>query len=195
MAELSANAKHVEAFLFMEGGPISWKRLSQLAGISESEGRAAAEELKAALLGSGLAIIETETEISLSTSPETAERIKATFKEQLQKDIGEAALEVLATLLYRGPSKRSEIDYIRGVNTSSTIRNLLARGLIERSAESGREYVYRPTSELLAHLGVTSAENLPEYATIRSELAAFEESGRPQFHAADTTEPAPGSES
>jgi len=82
----------------------------------------------------------------------------------------------LAIVLYRGPSTRAQIDYIRGVNTSWTIRNLLTRGLLERTGnpEDGREYLYRPTVELLAHLGVRDYAELPNREEITAELKAFE---------------------
>jgi len=179
MSTISSLAAQVEAFLFIEGGPLSWKRLGTLLGAKEEETRTAVRELSAALDGTGLAIIETEREVALATSPQTTVAIKRAFEEQLQREIGEAGLEVLATLLYRGASRRSEIDYIRGVNTASTIRTLLGRGLIERTALDGREYVYQPTPELLAHLGVAHLEELPDYDTIRAELAAFEQSKSP----------------
>ena len=179
MTKLSPLAAQAHAFVFVEGGSLSWKRLSSLLGVQESETRAALKELSGALLGSGLCIIETEREVALATSQETSVTIKKAFEAHLERDIGEAGLEVLSTLLYRGPSRRSEIDYIRGVNTTSTIRTLLARGLIERTAADGREYIYQPTPELLAHLGVRRAEELPDYATIRAELGAFEQSQSP----------------
>ena len=98
-------------------------------------------------------------------------------EDELGREIGPAGLEVLAVVLYRGDSTRARIDYIRGVNTSSTIRTLLSRGLLERTnnPDDAREYLYRPTTELLAHLGVTDVQALPEYAKIASELASFEE--------------------
>ena len=179
MNNLSPVAAQAQAFLFVEGGALSWKRLGTLLGVKESESKEAVQELAAALEGTGLCIIETEREVALATAPATTEAIKKIFEEQLQRDIGEAGLEVLATLLYRGPSRRSEIDYIRGVNTASTIRTLLARGLIERTALDGREYIYQPTPELLAHLGVTRLDELPDYGTIRAELSAFERSKSP----------------
>ncbi len=181
MSDLSALAARAEAFLFVEGGSLSKKRLAELLGATQEECREAIEQLSAALSGSGLCIIESERDVTLATAPETSAAIKSAFEEQLQRDIGEAGLEVLATLLYRGPSRRNEIDYIRGVNTTSTIRTLLSRGLIERSANAadGREYIYHPTPELLAHLGVRSPKELPDYATIRAELSSFEQSKSP----------------
>ena len=83
---------------------------------------------------------------------------------------------MLGIVLYRGPSTRAQIDYIRGVNTSSTLRNLLARGLLERvgNPDDAREYLYRPTALLLAHLGISARQELPEYGSITAELASFE---------------------
>lgn len=185
--KLSALAAQAEAFLFVEGGSLSWKRLSILLNAKDEETRAAIQELSLALEGSGLTIIQTEREVALATSPQTTVAIKSAFEEQLQRDIGEAGLEVLSTLFYRGPSRRSEIDYIRGVNTASTVRTLLARGLIERTALDGREYIYQATPELLAHLGVARLEELPDYATIRAELGAFEQSKSP-FNTHDGTD-------
>jgi len=179
MATLSPIAARAQAFLFVEGGALTWKRLATLLGVKEADAREAVRELAGALHGSGLCIIETEREVALATSPETSASIKQAFEAQMQRDIGEAGLEVLATLLYRGPSRRSEIDYIRGVNTASTIRTLLARSLIERQALDGREYLYEASPEILTHLGVTRPEELPDYDTIRAELGAFEESKSP----------------
>ena len=179
MTHLSPHAAQAQAFLFVEGGALSWKRLGTLLGTKEEETKRLVKELSAALEGTGLCIVETEREVALATAPGASEAIKKVFEEQLQREIGEAGLEVLATLLYRGASRRSEIDYIRGVNTASTIRTLLGRGLIERTALDGREYVYQPTPGLLAHLGVAHLEELPDYDTIRAELAAFEQSKSP----------------
>jgi segregation and condensation protein B len=170
----------VEAFLFSEGGPVRKTRLAQLAGISAEELENVLDALQTRLTG-GLTLVRTETEASLVINTKAGEVVRAAQKKELGLEIGEAGLEVLAVVLYRGPSTRAQIDYIRGVNTASTVRNLMARGLLERAGNplDAREYVYRPTTELLAHLGVSEAKNLPEYATISRELAAFEQQKEP----------------
>jgi segregation and condensation protein B len=129
-------------------------------------------------------LIRSATEVSLASSKSTSSALQAAYEKDLGKEIGEAGLEVLAIVLYQGPSTRAQIDYIRGVNTSSTIRTLLARGLLERTGnpEDGREYLYRPTVELLAHLGIPSTEELPNRAEIAAELKAFEASSTQEFH-------------
>jgi len=76
--------------------------------------------------------------------------------------------------MYRGPISRAEIDRIRGVNSSFILRNLLIRGLIERSdGGSERSYSYQTTPSLLAHLGIEHKEQLTNYATVAAELDAF----------------------
>jgi len=186
---LSERAALVQSFLFVEGGSLSIKKLSQLAGCSEEEITIAADELKGACEGSGLTITQTDREVALTTSARVSDTIKAQFEASLNRDIGDAGLEVLAIVLYRGPSTRAQIDYIRGVNTSSTIRNLLARGLVERTnnPDDSREYLYRPTTELLAHLGATDTVTLPDYATIHGELSAFDQKNEGPFAADESS--------
>lgn len=165
----------VEAFLFSEGGSMRKSRLAQLVEIDPKDLESVLDELQARLTG-GLTLVRTETEVALVIAKEASESVRAAQKKELGLEIGEAGLEVLAVILYKGPATRAQIDYIRGVNTASTIRNLMARGLLERVGNplDGREYIYRPTTELLAHLGVSEGKDLPEYATISGELAAFE---------------------
>ena len=174
-------AHRIEALLFSEGGSLTRKKLAQLLDVDDAALAAGIHDLAARKEGSGLALIETETEVALTIAPAAAETIEKAFEKELGREVGDAGLEVLAIILYRGPSTRSQIDYIRGVNTSSTIRTLTARGLIERTQNPGdlREYLYKPTAELLAHIGVTNLAKLPEYAKITSELAAFEQSNGP----------------
>src|SRR3989344_461313 len=180
----------IEALLFSEGGPLAKKKLTQLLDVDTKDIDGAARLLSASLQGRGLALIESETELALAVQGELKETIEKAYEKDLGREVGDAGLEVLTILLYRGPSTRSQIDYIRGVNTSSTIRTLTARGLIERTANplDAREYLYRPTTELLAHLGARNAQELPDYAKIASELAAFEreQTGPFEDHAGDT---------
>ena len=169
-------ASRAEAFLFTEGGSLSLRKLASLLKIKEPELQTALAELAQRLEGRGLTIIKTDTEVSLAVASDASQSVRAAYQKDLERDIGDAGLEVLAVVLYRGPSTRAQIDYIRGVNTSSTIRNLLARGLLERAGnpEDGREYLYRPTVELMSHLGIRNTNELPEYEKLRAELALFE---------------------
>lgn len=174
----SSRAAALEALLFSEGGSVARKKVCSLLAWSEGELRETLSELQQALEGRGIALVETASELALATSKEQSAVIRKAFEEELSRDIGDAGLEVLAIVLYAGPSTRARIDYIRGVNTASTLRNLLARGLLERvgNPDDAREYLYRPTVELLAHLGIAHMNELPDHDRITAELAAFERS-------------------
>lgn len=173
MADLLS--KQLQALLYAEGGILSFKTLARSLGIAESDIRGGLAQLNLDLGGTGLALVVSDTETSLVIAQEAREAVVKVLKEDEEKNIGDAGLEILSILLYEGPSTRAQIDYVRGVNSSSTIRTLLLRGLIKRSGnpDDGREYIYRATAELLAHLGAAKREDLPNYGTISPELAAF----------------------
>ncbi len=181
-------ASRAEAFLFSEGGTITLRKLAQVLETKEPELRGALRELSARLEGGGLALIHTETEVSLAVAPHVSDAVQSAYAKELGSAIGDAGLEVLAIILYHGPSTRAQIDYIRGVNTSSTLRTLLTRGLVERTGnpDDGREYLYRPTVELLSHLGIRNSEELPDREAIRAELAAFESAQTVEDTSSDT---------
>lgn len=174
-------AARAMSFLFIEGGAMSRKKLLSLLECKPAELQSALDTLVERLKGTGLTLVQSDTEASIVVAKDTSEIVEKALKQELERDIGDAGLEILAIVMYMGPSTRARIDYIRGVNSSSTLRNLLARGLVERIAnpDDAREYLYRPTAETIAHLGAAQVSELPEYATILRELAAFEQKNDP----------------
>lgn len=178
-------ASRIEARLFSEGIPLSREKLKKMLGVSSEELKAGLGVLRDRYLGSGISLIETELEVALAISGACSKEVEESRAAELGRDVGSAGLEVLSIVLYRGPSTRTEIDYVRGVNSASTVRNLLERGLIERThnPKDAREYLYRPTTDVLAHLGVTEASGLPEYVTMVAELREFEKTNTPDHGA------------
>lgn len=161
----------LEALLFASGEPMSKKRLAGLLNISEGELVSAIADLHTTLYERGIALIETEQELELRTSQDATEIVRKLREGELSKDLGKAGLETLAIILYRGGATRSEIDWIRGVNSSGTVRSLLLRGLIERTEDPSdkRKFRYHPTTDALAHLGVSQLSDLPRYSELSKE--------------------------
>src|SRR3990167_1949544 len=162
----------IEALLFWKSEPMSLKRISAALGESEEDIKKAIPELEQSLLSSGVRIIQKEEELTITTAPEVASIIEKLTKEELSKDIGRAGLETLSIILYYGPISRRDVDYIRGVNSTFIIRNLLVRGLVERveDKKDQRVFLYKPTFDLLAHLGISKIEDLPDYNSVRGEF-------------------------
>jgi len=167
----------IEALLFYKGEAISKRELSRLFGVNLVAINDSLNDLRTRLIGRGVTLIEKDTDVAMVTASEMDELIAAMEKEELSKELGKAALETLSVILYRGKASRREIDYIRGVNSTSILRALLIRGLIERATDEkdDRVYTYKPTMELQATLGLSTLEELPELAAVRAEFAAFEE--------------------
>jgi segregation and condensation protein B len=73
-------------------------------------------------------------------------------------------METLAIIAYRQPMTRAQVEAIRGVNSDSTIRTLLNRGLIEeqgRLEQPGRPILFGTTFDFLQQFGLTSLDQLP----------------------------------
>ncbi len=163
----------LEALLFIEGGELKKKEVAKLLQIDTAELSSISTTLSHVLSGHGIALVDSDTTLALRSAPEVATFIKEVHEKSLEGDLGKAGLETLSILFYKGPSTRTEIDYIRGVNSSSSVRGLLLRGLIERE-KRGSVYVYKPSINALAFLGVSTAEDLPEFERVRSELIELE---------------------
>lgn len=151
------------ALLFASGEPLSKKDLSKLLGAKETEVTVALKALASSLQGSGLALIETDADIELRTAPEAAPLVKKLRESELSRDLGKASMETLAVIAYQAGTTRGEIDWVRGVNSSTSLRTLLLRGLIEGKEDERdkRRIRYSLTTEALAHLGIKSSQDLP----------------------------------
>jgi segregation and condensation protein B len=168
-----SHAHSLEAVLFASGEPMSKKKLAALLHTSDAALRDAIAELSEQLTDRGITLIESEDELELRTSAAAADIVKKLREGELTKDLGKAGLEALAIVLYQGGATRSEIDWIRGVNSSQILRSLLLRGLVERTEDpkDKRKFQYKATTDALAHLGVSRKEELPRYAELSKEAS------------------------
>jgi segregation and condensation protein B len=133
------------------------------------------EHLSKLLENRGVRLVRNGNDIVLATPPESAGILKSIVNSEFDSELSKASLETLAIIIYKGLTSRAEVDYIRGVNSSFILRNLLVRGLIEREAKRGEDksYVYKPSLNLLEHLGIKSLEELPDYASVSAKLKEF----------------------
>lgn len=154
--------------------------LAKIFSVSVDDVREAIKALHAAAEGRGVVVVDDGKSVELRASPLSAEHIERVRKEEYSRDIGKAGLEALAAVLYRGPLTRAEIDFIRGVNSSQTLRTLTMRGLLRKvtNPKDERSYLYEPTTELLAQLGVADANGLPEYREVQEKIRTLEEAYR-----------------
>lgn len=165
----------LEAVLFYKAKPIAISYLAKFFEVTEEEIGNSLFDLQQSLTHRGIRLLVSDNrEVQMVTADEHAELIETLRKDEMKQDIGTAGAETLAIILYRGPINRAEIDRIRGVNSSFILRNLLIRGLIERQGTGGGSgFTYVGTPALLAHLGITQKESLPDYTTVVTALEQF----------------------
>ncbi len=168
-------AQTIEAILFAEAREFSLGELAKILKVEKPEVSAAIEELKAGLQQHGLTLIQNGDDVSLGTDPSISGVIEEIRKDMVQRELSKASAETLAVILYHPGISRSEIEFIRGVNASYSLRLLQMRGLIEQRQKEGdaRVSVFYPTTDTLMHFGVSSATELPEHEVIAQQLTAL----------------------
>ncbi|PJA86764.1 MAG: SMC-Scp complex subunit ScpB, partial [Candidatus Moranbacteria bacterium CG_4_9_14_3_um_filter_42_9] len=124
----------IESILFVSGEPVKISRIVKITGASKPEVENIIMILQGeySASGCGMLIIKKEDEIQMATNPENAGLIDDLVKSEIQENLSKAGLEVLSIVAYRGPVSRMDVEAIRGVNCSFTLRSLLMRGLLER---------------------------------------------------------------
>lgn len=162
----------IEAILFFKNEPVSQDKLASILKVSKEEIKNALIDLGINLENRGIVVQEKNTEVTLGTNREMSETIENLQKEELNKELSKASLETLSIILYKNGANRAEIDYIRGVNSSFTLRSLSVRGLVEKiiDEKDNRRYIYRPSFDLLSFMGIKSVEELPEYSEVNNSI-------------------------
>ncbi len=155
----------VITLLFLSGDPIATKKLAQFLQISEQEIIENAPFVKSKLEEIGLTLLVSNEGLSIATKPEQAALLESWTKTELQGELTPAALQVLTLVAYLGYPTREQISYIRGVQSSQSIRTLAVRGLITRVGE-----ICSLTADSLKQLGITKVEDLPDYQKMHADL-------------------------
>lgn len=151
--------------LFLSGEAMKIESLATFLNTTKEEIEKHIEEVGDALTAIGLALLKTPDGLSIVTQAAQAPLVESFWKEELQGDLTPATLQVLTLVAYLGSPTREQISYIRGVQSSQSIRTLTVRGLISRTGE-----VCTMTAEAMKELGVTKVEELPDYETLHSSL-------------------------
>jgi segregation and condensation protein B len=163
----------IEAILFINGESVPFTTLQKILEVPASELLEALESYRKILevRDGGMVLITDSKSARLAVKSDYQPILESLVKSELQAGLSKAALEVLAMVAYLGPVARVEIDAIRGVNSSFTLRNLAIRGLIERKGNpsDARGYIYEASMQFLTTLGLETLQALPGYDAIRND--------------------------
>ena len=171
----------VEALIFSAGAPIAKKELiEKVPELTGSKLDQAVKELKKKYGGeSGVLLLEFNGKLQFSSSPAYGDIVAEALKPLRERQLSRTLLEVLATVAYRQPVTRLELEEMRGKSDGTTtsceyaISGLLKAGLIEvvgRKETVGRPFLYGTTDEFLKKFGLSSLEDLPDASEVLEKL-------------------------
>lgn len=166
---MSDLAKILESLLFVASRPLSVKDLAKFSGALEEEVLQTLLQIQTSRQDGGVVLLNANAHWQMATHTDSTEKVRAFLQSDLKEKLTDASLEVLATVAYKQPISRSEIEAIRGVNSQYSIRLLLMRGLIEKIGDS-RSSRYQVTTEFLRQMGLQSVSDLPDYEDVMSKV-------------------------
>jgi segregation and condensation protein B len=169
----------LEALLFSSDQPLTLALLSESL---ESE----PDLVQAALLKLGEAYAARDAGIELReiaggwmlvTTPAQAEWVGRMLRGKRKMRLSRPALETMAIVAYKQPVTKTEIEAIRGVDSTAVLTTLLERNLVTirgRSKVVGRPLLYGTTPEFLDYFGLKELSELPRPEELRALVAARE---------------------
>ncbi len=177
----------VEAILLLAKGPLSTRKLAQLADLADAtEARTLvrqlnrvyethARALRVELVAGGYRLM---TRSALAPWLTKLGHLPPAVR------LSTPMMETLAVVAYRQPVSRASAEAIRGVACGELLRQLMERDLIRiagRSEELGRPYLYGTTKRFLQLFGLTSADALPpiQWQTLQDDPDQVEDDPEP----------------
>jgi segregation and condensation protein B len=162
-SDITLNAL-LESVLFVASGPVTAARLATILETTPAVIEKLLRELENDYRSRGLRLQWSSNAVQLTTAPAAGTAVERFLGLDVTTRLSQAALEVLAIVAYMQPVTRPQIDQARGVNSDSSLRNLLSQGLVEevgRLETPGRPILYGTTPEFMQHFGLSNLSELP----------------------------------
>ncbi len=160
----------IEALLFSNGEAVKINNIAEIMGVDYEDIYPVLCELRDEYdeKRRGIKIIITKETAKMVSREDYYEYVKLLLAPPESNTLSAAALETLAIVAYRQPVTRSDIEKIRGVQSTSSLDTLIARGLVDSSGRldlPGRPMAYVTTDEFLQFMDIETIEELPEFGS------------------------------
>ena len=155
----------LQALIISFGEPLSIEQLAETTHLTPDEIRAALSELRSILAvdSSGIELVEVGSRFQIRTKVGFSPFIRA-LKAERPRRLSAPALETLAIVAYQQPVAKSDIDKLRGVDSTPTLKTLLERGLVKvvgQASSVGHPSLYGTTDTFLTIFGLGALTDLP----------------------------------
>lgn len=161
--------KKIIQILLVETGQIKKTDLASFLHIEKNIIEESLPEIRNLISILDLKLIENKTSLEICVNEEISNLINANKLDDLKTQLSESSLQTLAIIMYKQKATAAEINFVRGVDSARSVKNLLTRGIIERIEENNKKY-YFPTTETLRYLNLEMVENLDSFTEISDKL-------------------------
>ncbi len=158
----------IEAILFASGEAISANLIAQAMELPVDQTKKLIEQLRDTYEYEqrGIRIIQIENKYQMVSRSDYFDYIKKVVQGAPSAFFSQAALETLSIVAYKQPVTRADIEYIRGVQSSSSLDLLIDRGFVRQAGKldiPGKPLSYETTAEFLKLMEITDTKQLPAY--------------------------------
>lgn len=163
---MNQDTKKILSYMFLEAGSVSFSDISKYFNLEIEQVKGIVKEILEWSKNTPFDVVLTENDACLVLNSEMSEIISELDKKEGERELTKASIETLSIILYKNGATRSDIDYIRGVNSSFSIRSLISKGYIEKgtkSSKNNRQDAYLPTADLFRFMGIVDTKELPDY--------------------------------
>jgi segregation and condensation protein B len=157
----------LEGLLFVSGEPLSIPMMQAvLPEAAPQDIKRWVDLLNRSYKESGRAfeIVQVAGGYQLVTREELSPWLEALSASRQAAPLTRSAMETLAIVAYRQPVSRAEVEQIRGVDSHSVLRTLMARGVVKvcgRGKGPGRPLLFATTRVFLEQFGLHDLRDLP----------------------------------
>lgn len=170
----------IEAVLFAAGYPVPYEKLAQLTDTTPEKIRRAVAALAENYREDrfGIQIVEYAEECQMCTKEDYESYVREALGIRQGGRLSNSSLEVLAIVAYHQPVTRSQIEHIRGVDSSYAVSSLVTKKLIEEKGRldvPGRPVLFGTTSDFLRCFGLSSLDELPDASAFLDSIRLADE--------------------
>ncbi|MCL2696174.1 MAG: SMC-Scp complex subunit ScpB [Clostridiales bacterium] len=165
----------IECALFVAGEPLPVVELARILDLSADETRTLlkAMERDYRAEGRGLLPLVTDESAQLISNADYVSYVEELFVPDQSRPVSQSILETLATVAYRQPVTRAEIESVRGVRCEYAVAQLQKMNLITpvgRKDTVGKPILYGTTDNFLRKFGIHNLDELPLVSVESGEL-------------------------
>lgn len=171
---IEQSIKAAEAIIFASGDGMTFAALQEILEVDEKQMQYILDMLMDKYYdgNSGIVLVQNSDIISFTTGKEQSEIVHKALAIKKNSPLSNAAMETLAIIAYNQPVSRAFIEQVRGVDSTSSVKTLLERNLIEEAGRleiPGRPLSYKTTATFLRSFSLNSLADLPVIKTEKSE--------------------------